>query len=1007
MAAIHETAFPRFQQKPTQAELNKIFTPTSDEILFCKTHTKSPRTRIGILLLLKSFQRLGYFPQLKDIPQSIVDHITESAKIGMDNRVIHDYESNGYRYRHIPLIRSHLGVLPFSSGGQKVLIISIADAAQTKDALADLINCGIEALVAKRFELPGFSFLLRSSRKIRHLVNRSTYMIISNSIMSDDAKKIDELFVMADDDQYSFWEDVKQEPGRATQKNMKALANHLLWMRSLNVATTALDKIPYARYRRFVLEAKSLDAARMRSLTVEKRYTLAVALVRAQLAVAHDDLADMFVKSCSKMHWRARQKLDDIKIKRQSETDKLVALLAKVTETWNDPVSQSTRELTMNALLQKPEDEILSKCRDHMAYAGNNWLPLLPPLFNCRRQNFFRFIVLLSVRSSNRDRRLEKSVELIISMRKSKGTEVSIHKLCELLNIDDDQALEALGWIPDKWWKVITGQSDRDKPPESVNRKMLEICVFTCVMQDLKSGDLFIPNGDNFGDWRSELIDDTEYKRSFQKYCKRVSLPTSVKSIVESVFSQLTTAVNAADKKFPENEFLEFRDEELSLKRLRKSPEPPGFKALEKKISQSLPLTNIPQILMDTDRWIGWTKQFKPISGFKGKLSSPTKRYVSTVFCYGCNLGPSQTSRSLVEFDRKQISWVDERHIDEDDLQKAVVHVINSYNKFSLPKVWGDGKSASADGTQWDIFEKNLLSEYHIRYGGWGGIGYYHVSDTYVALFSNFISCGVWEGVHILDGIIENNSEVQPDTLHADTHGQSEAIFGLAHLLGIKLMPRIRNWKDLTFYLPDDHCRTDHLGSLFTGVIDWDLIERHMPDMLRIAISISRGRVAPSTILRRLNSSSRKSKLYFAFRELGRAIRTGFLLSYVNDIDLRRKIQAATNKSEGWNAFIQWVSFGGEGLRKQDRLGQHKLIRYNHLVSNLIVLHNIVHLTKSLNQFALQGELFTPELLAAFAPYKTNHINRFGRYELNDSADNMDLDKVDLSFDINSLRPMC
>jgi hypothetical protein len=25
---------------------------------------------------------------------------------------------------------------------------------------------------------------------------------------------------------------------------------------------------------------------------------------------------------------------------------------------------------------------------------------------------------------------------------------------------------------------------------------------------------------------------------------------------------------------------------------------------------------------------------------------------------------------------------------------------------------------------------KNLLSEYHIRYGGYGGIGYYHVSDS-------------------------------------------------------------------------------------------------------------------------------------------------------------------------------------------------------------------------------------------------------------------------------------
>jgi TnpA family transposase len=91
----------------------------------------------------------------------------------------------------------------------------------------------------------------------------------------------------------------------------------------------------------------------------------------------------------------------------------------------------------------------------------------------------------------------------------------------------------------------------------------------------------------------------------------------------------------------------------------------------------------------------------------------------------------------------------------------------------------------------------NLLSEYHIRHGGSGGIGYYHVSDTYIPLFSHFIPCAVWEAVYILDGLLKNESDIQPDVLHADTQGQSEPVFTLAHLLGIELMPRIRNWKDL------------------------------------------------------------------------------------------------------------------------------------------------------------------------------------------------------------------
>lgn len=53
-----------------------------------------------------------------------------------------------------------------------------------------------------------------------------------------------------------------------------------------------------------------------------------------------------------------------------------------------------------------------------------------------------------------------------------------------------------------------------------------------------------------------------------------------------------------------------------------------------------------------------------------------------------------------------------------------------------------------------------------------------------------------------MDENIKNESDIQPDTYHADTQGQNTTIFGLSFLLGIKLMPRtrIRNWKDLIFF---------------------------------------------------------------------------------------------------------------------------------------------------------------------------------------------------------------
>ncbi len=155
-------------------------------------------------------------------------------------------------------------------------------------------------------------------------------------------------------------------------------------------------------------------------------------------------------------------------------------------------------------------------------------------------------------------------------------------------------------------------------------------------------------------------------------------------------------------------------------------------------------------------------------------------------------------------------------------------------------------KRVAADGTQYDLAEENLLAEKHIRYGGFGGITYHHVSDMYILLFSHFIACGVWEAVHIIDGLMKNQSDIQPDTIHADTQGQNLPVFALSHLLGIKLMPRIRNWKDLSPTAPakrpaintSNHCfaKTPLTGNSFkpTGRICCAWFSRPKPEKLSL-----------------------------------------------------------------------------------------------------------------------------------------------------------------------------
>src|SRR5687768_16310847 len=68
MASIERTAYPQFKRNPVVRELVATYTPTEVEVAFVTEHARQPAHRLTLAILLKTFQRLGYFPSLEDVP---------------------------------------------------------------------------------------------------------------------------------------------------------------------------------------------------------------------------------------------------------------------------------------------------------------------------------------------------------------------------------------------------------------------------------------------------------------------------------------------------------------------------------------------------------------------------------------------------------------------------------------------------------------------------------------------------------------------------------------------------------------------------------------------------------------------------------------------------------------------------------------------------------------------------------------------------------------------------
>lgn len=134
-----------------------------------------------------------------------------------------------------------------------------------------------------------------------------------------------------------------------------------------------------------------------------------------------------------------------------------------------------------------------------------------------------------------------------------------------------------------------------------------------------------------------------------------------------------------------------------------------------------------------------------------------------------------------------------------------------------------------------------------------------------------------------------------------------------------------------------------------------------------------------------------------AFRELGRVVRTIFLLNYINDIELRRMIHAATCKSEEFNNFIDWVAFGRDGTIANNLQGiQKKIINFGRLAANAVILHVVANMTNVINEMKAEGYDISPEMLNALSPYHTSHLNRFGLFSLTGNRD-----KLKVEFKLN------
>jgi hypothetical protein len=218
----------------------------------------TPNT-LALLAWLKSFQYLGYFPGLHEVPGPVLAQVRSALGLAEDVRAEVDADRTGKRYREN--IRLRLGVKSDKAASRDVAEAAVRAAAQSKDNPADLINVAIEHLVRRRLELPGYSTPRwtgwspgSAPRSTRACSGRSRQgsRLTAGLLVADPATR------------RSPFDRLKDPARAATTGKLKARLKHLADLDAIGPTEAWLAGVPMAKAGHFAGEARLTDAADMK-----------------------------------------------------------------------------------------------------------------------------------------------------------------------------------------------------------------------------------------------------------------------------------------------------------------------------------------------------------------------------------------------------------------------------------------------------------------------------------------------------------------------------------------------------------------------------------------------------------------------------------------------------------------------------------------------------------------------------------------------------------------------